>query len=158
MLAGRVAVRERDVLHRQLEIRLVLTVRCGPHLTLVTRVDVQDPAEAGPAQRHLTAAVDDYPGAGVADLGRGTHDDSHRKRAAAEGDDAALGHRSHHCGRGAAGRTAVADHVIRITTDAPHPAIRNLEMHAAVPRSRMAPHVSPAVTPRRFISDHPLRA
>src|SRR5258708_15543544 len=45
-----------------------------------------------------------------------------------------------------------------ITKDAPHPAIKKLEMHAAAPRSRMAPHASPAATPRRFIPGHPLRA
>ncbi len=109
LVAGRATVLERDVLHRQGRVRLVLAVRRGPHQVLVAGVHVQDPPDTTAVQRHEAPAVDDHVRAVVVDLGGGLHRDGHRLGAALEPDDAATGDRRHDPGRGTARRCAVAD-------------------------------------------------
>ena len=112
-LAGRVAVDEREVLHRQAGVVLVLAVRGGPDLRLVARVHVEDPALPGAAQGHPAAAVDHDVRTGVvADLRRLGHDDRDRGRTAVEHDLPAAGHGGDDRSRGAPGRRAVADDLV----------------------------------------------
>jgi hypothetical protein len=59
VLAGGVAVDERQVLHGELRGVLVLAVRGGVALRRVARVHVEDAPLAAAAERHLAAAVED---------------------------------------------------------------------------------------------------
>ena len=94
--------------------RLVVAVRRRPHLRRVARVLVEDPAPAGAAERHQAAAVQHDPGARIAHLGGRAHGDRDRMGPAGEADDAARPNRGDDCGRGAAGRRAAADDVVRM--------------------------------------------
>ncbi len=109
-LAGGVAVGERQVLHGELRVVLVLAVRGGEALRLVAGVHVEDAALAAAAERDLAAAVQhDARAVRVHHLGGGLHGDGDRRGPAVEGDDAAGRDGLHHRLGGAARRGAAAD-------------------------------------------------
>ncbi len=109
-VAGGVAVGEGQVLHGELRGVLVLAVRGGPALGLVTGVLVEDPALPAAAEGHPAAAVEDQAGVGVAGFRGRLHGDGHRCGPAVEGDHAAGGDRADHRVRGAAFGGTGADH------------------------------------------------
>ena len=112
--AGRAAVAERDVLHRERGVVLVLAVRRRPHQVRVAGVHVQDPPRALTVQGDEPAAIEDDVRPVVEYAGRGAHGDGHRVRAAVEGDDAAQGDRIDHRRRRAARGGAGPDHTIGV--------------------------------------------
>ena len=109
VLAGRVAVDERQVLYRQPRAVLVLTVRRSEALGLVAGVLVQDAALPTAAQRDQSAPVEHHLGAGVAHLRGGGHGDRDRGGATGEGDHTTGRHGGDHRRRCAAGRGTSAD-------------------------------------------------
>jgi hypothetical protein len=114
-LPGGVAVGERQVLHGEPRMVLVLTMRRRPHLCLVAGIHVEDAALTAAAQGHLAAAIEYDLRAGVVDdLGGRLHHDGDRIGSAVERDDAASRDGAHHGCRRAARWRAAADHAGRI--------------------------------------------
>src|SRR5690606_16552472 len=115
VFAPRVGVDEREVLHGEARVVLIVAVRGGPDLILVARVHVQDPRLSAAAQGDLAAAVDDDALVRVVSNLRGTIErDGDGVGPAVEGDHAALGDRvDERLGRAALGR-ARTDDLIRI--------------------------------------------
>src|SRR2546421_2887854 len=114
LLAGGVAVGERDVLDGELRRLLVLAVRGGPALCRVTGVLVEDAALAAATERDLAATVEHDAGAGVAYLRGLLQGDHQRRRSAVERDDPADPDRGDQLLGGATRRGAVADDPVRV--------------------------------------------
>src|SRR5690606_7738043 len=110
-----IAIHERDVLHSQPRVILVVAVIGGPHLLGVAGIHVQDAGFSASAQRDQAAPVDDHLVVGVIeDFGGAIESDGERFRPAVEGDDTPFGHRrDERFSRAARGRS-ISHHTVWI--------------------------------------------